>query len=121
MSASLQELLSNICADQRLFSNFQRLRELTCQRILQDSSPEPVFSLGAGGDEERLLAHLANSALEALEENLAEVGPGKLSLQGQDLYKLYRTALYRLRDAGLLPDAKVDALMRGALNKINNR
>ena len=116
MESEFQNLYINIYADQELTTDFGDLRNSVSQRILQNQSPLPLFDPGQGNTRDLLLAHIANSALDVIKK-LSENRQGdrpKFNLHEQELYKIYRCALYRLNESGLITEETVKRLMQEA-------
>ncbi|MBQ7263049.1 MAG: hypothetical protein IJR14_04945 [Synergistaceae bacterium] len=110
-----QDLFIDIYADQELTTDCADLRALVGQRILQGQSPEPLFERGVGGAREVVLAHIANAALDVLNISAAKGESARHDLHGQEVYKVYRCALYRLKDAGLISDETAKRMIHDAL------
>lgn len=118
IEAELEGLYTELCANLPLTSDCNDLKAMVEERIRQNQSTEPVLAQDKGGARDILLAHVANAALKVIEGEDVYVGHGQLGPHGTDIYKLYKEALYRLKESDLISNDNFRQLMQVAYSRI---
>jgi hypothetical protein len=92
-----------------LVSNFDRLRTEVARRLREDDETFRAISDLGMAPEEVIFMQIASSAGSALQSGEHHKGKGQLSIQGQELLKVYRHALDAMRKKGSASQADVQS------------
>lgn len=116
--SEFQRIYIEMYIDQELTTNFSNLRSNVNDRLSKGAPTEPLLAAGDGSVEDRILAHIAHAALELLQNKDSHTDGGRLTLHGQELCKIYRYALSRLKKSGVVAGGAGEKLLQDVQEKI---
>ncbi len=118
IAAEFEGLYPELCANLALATDCSDLKAMVEERVRQGQSTEPVLAQDKGGARDILLAHVANAALKVMEDEEVYTGHAQLGPHGLELYKMYKEALYRLKESDLITNDTFRQLMQEAYSRI---
>ncbi|NLL37327.1 MAG: hypothetical protein GX256_07400 [Fretibacterium sp.] len=113
-----QRVYVDMYVDQELNTNFADLRESVTSKIAAEGGVAPELSLSQFDDESMVLGYIAVAASELLTNVREYETRGRLTLHGQELYKVYRYALHMLREKGTITEKAVQKNLRDVLDRV---
>lgn len=116
--SEFQRIYIEMYIDQELTTNFSNLRSNVNDRLSKGTPTEPLLAAGEGSVEDRIFAHIAHAALELLQNKDSRTDGGHLTLHGQEICKIYRYALGRLKKSGVVTGSAGEKLLQEVQEKI---
>ena len=113
-----QTLYIAMYIDLQLATNFSDLRGNVNQRLSGGASTEPLLPEGSASANEEIFACIALAALDGLHAPKARLDSGELAPHGQELNKIYRYALDRLKGNGRFSEERAEKLLQDTLDRV---